>query len=337
MRFLRPRSGTMFGNSLTKANTAPSFSGPSRSRAEDISFEAGVEHESRLRAAHGRRAAQRDAYAAAATANALLVPGAPLAGSTGGRSSRHGPAWLQQQKMAVAAASGASAGSFAAAMAHKRSDAAGSQPLPLDVRPPSIPGRRGNRGAAGAPLASSCMPSEAEGDSLSIGAATLKPRSQRVPSGQARNLPHQQQASVPAAADTGGAARQQPIVVSGTATPPNSLDPSFRRNVAARGGSAGSSGMGGCEGTVLAGVGRPSEGTTMDVAGVSDGASPISSGRRREGSGQHAGSPVRMQRARTWSALVENAYRLQEVGYDPEPEADARSDASWARHPVCSP
>ena len=42
-------------------------------------------------------------------------------------------------------------------------------------------------------------------------------------------------------------------------------------------------------------------------------------------------------RARTWSALVENAYRLQEVGYDPEPEADARSDASWARHPVCSP
>ena len=63
----------------------------------------------------------------------------------------------------------------------------------------------------------------------------------------------------------------------------------------------------------------------VDVAGAPEGASspasPVSSGRRREYDGPHASSPVRMQRARAWSALVENAYRLQEAGYKDEHEA----------------
>ena len=63
---------SMFGDSLlprASKNIAPAFRGPPvtrpQNRQADISFEADVEHESRLQAAHGRRAAQRDAYIAA--------------------------------------------------------------------------------------------------------------------------------------------------------------------------------------------------------------------------------------------------------------------------------
>ena len=70
----------MLGEALGGKNTAPTFHRPSRplSRPSDISFEAEMEQERSRQAAHGRRAAQREAYNAAGPA-AAKAPQAPPA------------------------------------------------------------------------------------------------------------------------------------------------------------------------------------------------------------------------------------------------------------------
>jgi hypothetical protein len=66
----RQQSSSIFQDSLTRKNNAPVYR--PNSRPSDISFEADIEREAKLRAAHGRRAAQRDAYVAAGSAPQTL-------------------------------------------------------------------------------------------------------------------------------------------------------------------------------------------------------------------------------------------------------------------------
>ena len=101
IRDMLRRSGnaSMFADSLTK-NTAPTFRGASSvvsrptSRPTDISFEADVEREARIRVEHGRRAAQREAYLAAGAGSSgppsnfsqVMANRHPSGGSRGGSS-----------------------------------------------------------------------------------------------------------------------------------------------------------------------------------------------------------------------------------------------------------
>ena len=156
---MRGQRGTMFGNSLTGANKSHTFHAPTRprSRANDISFEAEMERETRLQAAHGRRAA------AVAAANATGPPALPPRPN------------IPSKAATLPAGQGQS--SFAATFAHKRDSSMPPPPLPPQP-PPALPSQQDPaRGSSrNRPLSSTMpLPKASDGNPLDQGLFSVRP------------------------------------------------------------------------------------------------------------------------------------------------------------------
>ena len=301
---------SMFGDSLLprEKNIAPSFNGGGgasrpRSRPSDISFEAGVEHEARLQAAHGRRAAQRDAYIAAG-AN----PQQPTSFHQVAAVSRH-----QKRTGGVATAPSAAAvedpASWQALLA---SDSGGvgsyQQPAPRvsAVNSRGVPAGRGlsREGSA-----------RASRGGLGEGG---------VPGGS----------SGFAVAEMDGEFGLSGLSLSATAPPRANGGAGTMLNGGRRGGGTASAAAAGGISSGGGGVsnhhgqpagpkdnGRASPAYVLaEPVEAPDGGTSVAAPPPAP-SGSPSASPTKMTRAREWSHAAEDAYRLQEAGYRDEREA----------------
>ena len=313
---------SMFANSLAK-NTAPTFApkklAPSSRRDTDISFEADAEHEAQLRAAHGRRSAQRDAYLAAGPSSGQQAPpqlptsfhqaaSRHRLRATAGSSSREGSGG----DGGYAACDGAGPPALLSMPTQALMDATADY-MQAPVR--AVPAGRGLSREGGGAMR--CGARSVSGSGMACGGAAA--------------------GAAPNAVSTGGGGGCQPeLNLSGTMMRPhrsssrNAKAPSAGRagsnggiGSGSGGGSDGADGVGGVGGAGGAQVRSPPGRASSSVAASAGMASADA-----EGAG-----PTRMVRAREWSDEVEEAYRFQEAGYRDEREALALGHPPIERWP----
>ena len=349
MRSVKDLQGTMKGDALSR-NTAPTFGGSAKSfamkplsrpqRPSDISFEAEMEREVQARAAHGRRAASRDAYGRSLSAPPA-APAAFSAAAGGGAAPGPPPPRVTNTR---------TPGTFAAAFAHKKDEA---QPSSSAMAVAKSEIRRERSGASSRGVGSLLS------RSLDLGAPSAP--------GQSRSELHRQPGSVDAISGNLGAQGFGELSIGAMAVNyssngrqlDGSLVPKARAISAAPPTASAAGGQGASTSlqpprsrlptsgmpqlsiaalpvlpvplaappvpSAALPVPPPPVGSPVRGGGASGSGTPSpfkgEGGGGGGGVGGAGGAATRLVRAKEWSVEVENAYRLQEAGYRDEHEA----------------
>ena len=346
MRSVKDLQGTMKGDALSR-NTAPTFGGSAKSfamkplsrpqRPSDISFEAEMEREVQARAAHGRRAASRDAYGRSLSAPPA-APAAFSAAAGGGAAPGPPPPRVTNTR---------TPGTFAAAFAHKKDEA---QPSSSAMAVAKNEIRLERSGASSRGVGSLLS------RSLDLGAPSAP--------GQSRSELHRQPGSVDAISGNLGAQGFGELSIGAMAVNyssngrqlDGSLVPKARAISAAPPTASAAGGQGASTSlqpprsrlptsgmpqlsiealpvplaappvpSAALPVPPPPVGSPVRGGGASGSGTPSpfkgEGGGGGGGVGGAGGAATRLVRAKEWSVEVENAYRLQEAGYRDEHEA----------------